>query len=79
MEDTTFEDPPQTLSVKMRQLITGVHKLESGLMHVLDTEKVCTSLETAEAAVGRAPVGGGRDSGNVDEVGIDLGVSGEFK
>ena len=45
VEDKTFEEPPQTLSENMRQLITGVHKLESALMHVLDTEKACESLD----------------------------------
>lgn len=49
VEDTTFEEPPQTLSENMRQLITGVHKLESGLMHVLDTEMACESLEKGES------------------------------
>ena len=48
VEDKTFEEPPQTLSENMRQLITGVHKLPSGLMHVLDTEKACESLEKSE-------------------------------
>jgi purine-binding chemotaxis protein CheW len=37
----TFEDPPQTMENNMRTLITGVHKLEHGLMHVLDTDKIC--------------------------------------
>lgn len=49
VEEKTFEAPPQTLSENMRQLITGVHKLESGLMHVLDTEKACESLEQTES------------------------------
>ena len=45
VEEDTFEKPPQTLSETMRELITGVHKLDSELMHVLDTEKACESLE----------------------------------
>jgi len=49
VEEKTFEKPPQTLSVAMRKLITGVHKLDSGLMHVLDTEKVCESMEQTES------------------------------
>lgn len=49
VEEKTFEEPPQTLSEPMRMLITGVHKLNSGLMHVLDTEKVCESLERTDA------------------------------
>lgn len=49
VQDKTFEEPPQTLSEDMRQLITGVHKLESGLMHVLNTEKACESLDKAES------------------------------
>lgn len=48
VEEKTFEKPPQTLSETMRKLITGVHKLDSGLMHVLDTEKVCESMEHTE-------------------------------
>ncbi len=43
VDDKTFEEPPQTLSENMRQLITGVHKLESGLMLVLNTERACES------------------------------------
>lgn len=49
VEDETFEEPPQTLSENMRRIITGVHKLESGLMQVLDTERACESLENADA------------------------------
>ena len=47
LEEATFEESPQTLSYNVRQLIRGVHKLESGLMHVLDAEKACESLERA--------------------------------
>jgi purine-binding chemotaxis protein CheW len=45
VEEKTFEEPPQTLNEAMRQLITGVHKLDSGLMHILDTERACDSPE----------------------------------
>ena len=38
VDEKTFEDPPPTLEGKMRMLIAGVHKLDQGLMHVLDTD-----------------------------------------
>jgi purine-binding chemotaxis protein CheW len=40
-EEATFEPPPQTLPGNARAMLLGVHKLESRLMHVLDTEKAC--------------------------------------
>jgi purine-binding chemotaxis protein CheW len=49
VKEETFEDPPQTLEGDMRTLIAGVHKLDQGLMHVLNTERACESLERAEA------------------------------
>ncbi len=50
VDEKTFEDPPQTLEVNMRTLIAGVHKLDQGLMHVLNTERACESLERTEAS-----------------------------
>ena len=44
VEEDTFERPPATLAERLRPLIKGVHKLDSGLMHVLDTERTCDSL-----------------------------------
>ncbi len=55
VEEKTFEEPPQTLSENMRQLITGVHKLDSGLMHVLDSELLCAA-ELSEASAARVPM-----------------------
>ena len=49
VDETTFEDPPQTLEGNMRTLIVGVHKLDRGLMHVLNTERLCGSLEGTES------------------------------
>src|ERR1700722_8752584 len=49
--EDSFERPPETLQGKVREVILGVHKLEKSLMHVLDTEKVCETSETAESAV----------------------------
>jgi purine-binding chemotaxis protein CheW len=40
-EAATFEPLPQTLPGNARAMLLGVHKLESRLMHVLDTEKAC--------------------------------------
>jgi purine-binding chemotaxis protein CheW len=51
VEETTFEQPPETLRGKVRAMILGVHKLESNLLHVLDTEKACQMAEaTTEVA-----------------------------
>jgi len=50
VEDRTFEEPPQTLNTLDRMLILGVHKLDLGLMHVLDTQRVCACLEEPECA-----------------------------
>ena len=44
VDEETFERPPATLEENLRPLIKGVHKLDSGLMHVLDTEVTCSSL-----------------------------------
>jgi purine-binding chemotaxis protein CheW len=49
VDDTTFERPPETLRGLVREVITGVHKLDDRLMLVLDTEKACEM--TADAAV----------------------------
>jgi purine-binding chemotaxis protein CheW len=49
-DETTFEDPPQTLEADMRRFIAGVHKLDQGLMHVLKTERACESRERAKAS-----------------------------
>jgi purine-binding chemotaxis protein CheW len=51
VEETTFEQPPETLRGKVRAMILGVHKLESNLLHMLDTEKAC---QMAEATTGIA-------------------------
>jgi purine-binding chemotaxis protein CheW len=40
--DDSFESPPETLRGTVRSAIRGVHKLEKQMMHVLDTERVCT-------------------------------------
>jgi purine-binding chemotaxis protein CheW len=46
-EESTFETPPETLRGTVRATILGVHKLENGLLHVLDTEKACQVGETS--------------------------------
>lgn len=48
VKEESFEEPPQTLDSAMRKLITGVHKLDGRLMHVLNTERACESLEGVE-------------------------------
>ena len=37
----TFEEPPETLRGPLRGVISGVHKLDERLMHVLDTKSAC--------------------------------------
>jgi purine-binding chemotaxis protein CheW len=41
VEQSSFEDPPETLRSAVRAMILGVHKLERKLLHVLDTQKAC--------------------------------------
>jgi purine-binding chemotaxis protein CheW len=48
--ETTFEPPPATLRHSVQTMITGVHKLNHCLMHVLDTEKACQMTESAGVA-----------------------------
>src|SRR5580693_8939335 len=43
--DESFEPPPETLRGTVRSATRGVHKLEKQLMHVLDTQRVCTVAE----------------------------------
>lgn len=50
VDEGTFEAPPPTLEGSMRNFIVGVHKLDQGLMHVLDTQRACELLEQAEPA-----------------------------
>ena len=39
--EETFEPPPETLRGRVRSVISGVHKLDNHLMHVLETERAC--------------------------------------
>ena len=41
VREDSFERVPETLSPRLRSLVLGVYKLESGLMHVLDAERAC--------------------------------------
>ena len=45
VEESTFEQPPETLQGKVRTMILGVHKLKDRLMHVLDIPKACRMAE----------------------------------
>ncbi|MGA8272711.1 MAG: chemotaxis protein CheW [Candidatus Sulfotelmatobacter sp.] len=49
VEEASFERPPETLRGAVREMITGVHKLNDRLMLVLDTQKACEM--TVDAAV----------------------------
>src|ERR1017187_10538697 len=50
VDEDSFEPPPETLRGSVRALILGVHKLDRGLMHVLNTEEACELLEPTEAS-----------------------------
>lgn len=39
VDEQTFENPPQTLVGNLRALIIGVHKLDQGLLHIVDVDK----------------------------------------
>jgi purine-binding chemotaxis protein CheW len=45
VNEKTAEAPPNTLQADIRNLIAGVHKLDQGLMHVLNTQKACEPLD----------------------------------
>jgi purine-binding chemotaxis protein CheW len=45
VDSESFERPPDTLAFEARELITGVHKLQGRLMHVLDTLKAVSPGE----------------------------------
>jgi purine-binding chemotaxis protein CheW len=46
VEEEAFEDIPDTLQGEARHLVTGVYKLGSGLLHVLDAGKCAQLGET---------------------------------
>jgi len=48
VQHETFEDPPATLDSSLRELIIGVHKLDRGLMLVLNSDKACALPERRE-------------------------------
>ena len=53
VEELTFEPPPETLRLSVRNVILGVHKLKGRLLHVLDIEKACQMTDVAEAVTAR--------------------------
>lgn len=53
VEPASFEEPPETVSEGVRDMILGVHKLDGKLLHVLDTEKACQVPAAAEAVAAR--------------------------
>ncbi|HEY4677207.1 MAG TPA: chemotaxis protein CheW [Candidatus Angelobacter sp.] len=53
VEESTFETPPETVRPSVRNLILGIHKLKGRLLHVLDIEKACLMVDTAEEASAR--------------------------
>jgi purine-binding chemotaxis protein CheW len=51
VEEENFEQPPETIDSKARELIRGVYKLHDRLMHVLDTNAaVSVAAERQEKA-----------------------------
>lgn len=44
-DDSTFAEPPQTLTGIARDYIVGVHKLESRLLLVLDAQRIASPHE----------------------------------
>lgn len=40
VNESSFEVPPETVDPRVRSMITGVHKLDKQLLHVLDTAKL---------------------------------------
>ena len=49
VEQSSFEEPPETLRGTVRSMILGVHKLKDKLLHLLDTEKACQVQEVAQS------------------------------
>ena len=45
VQEESFERPPETLQGIARELVSGVHKLPSGLLLILDTEKAVNVAE----------------------------------
>jgi purine-binding chemotaxis protein CheW len=52
VEQDTFEVPPETLPGAVREVITGVHKLNGRLMLVLETSKACQMTDEPVVAAG---------------------------
>jgi purine-binding chemotaxis protein CheW len=44
VDGSTFETPPETVSGNVRKMISGVHKVDGPLLHVIDTERVIGDL-----------------------------------
>ncbi len=51
VEETSFEDLPETLQGSVRTVIRGVHKLHGRIVHVLDIEKACQMTEASKSTV----------------------------
>jgi purine-binding chemotaxis protein CheW len=50
VEEKNFEEAPDTLASKSRELIRGVYKLDTGLLLVLDTQRSVNISATAAEA-----------------------------
>jgi purine-binding chemotaxis protein CheW len=55
VQEETFERPPETLQGIARSLISGVHKLPSRLLLILDTEKAVSVSDTDVLHAGVKP------------------------
>jgi purine-binding chemotaxis protein CheW len=45
VDESSFEAAPETLRGSVRSIILGIHKLDNGLLHVLDIDKACQMTE----------------------------------
>ena len=50
VEDGSFEPAPEMLRPSIRSMISGVHKLNDKLLHILDMEKACQIAEADDSA-----------------------------
>ena len=45
LDENAFEQPPDTMRGRIRELIRGVYQLETGLLLALDTDKVLNEMK----------------------------------
>ncbi len=50
VQESTFEESPETLRGAVRFMILGVHKLQGRLLHLLDTDRACQISKEQESS-----------------------------